>query len=243
MNTKQETAVIEVPTNGNAVAATPAGLLEIAITQGADLDRLEKLMDMQLKWEANEARKAYHLAMSEFKKNAPEIAKDKHVSFKTSKGKMEYDHASLYNVTNTINKALADNGLSSGWKTEQGNGVVRVTCIITHKLGHSEQTFLEAAPDQSGMKNSIQAVSSTISYLERYTILALTGLATKDMDDDGRGSEPEKTITKEQEDKLINMLIEKNIPESQVFDRFGVKQFSELTVSSFNQSIRDLETI
>ena len=39
----------------------PAELLRIAINNGADLDRLEKLMDMQERWEANEARKAYHL--------------------------------------------------------------------------------------------------------------------------------------------------------------------------------------
>jgi hypothetical protein len=78
--------------------ATPGDLLRYAMESGADLDRLEKLMQMQLAWEANEARKAYVAAMVEFKKKPPEIFKDKHVSFDTQKGMTEYDHATLGNV-------------------------------------------------------------------------------------------------------------------------------------------------
>jgi len=40
----------------------------------------------------------------------------------------------------------------------------------------------------SGNKNPIQAIASTVSYLERYTLLAITGLTTKDMDDDGKNA-------------------------------------------------------
>ena len=51
-------------------------------------------------------------------------------------------------------------------------------------MGHSESTVLEAAPDSSGKKNAIQQVASTVTYLQRYTLLAACGLATKDMEDD-----------------------------------------------------------
>ena len=66
-----------------------------------------------------------------------------------------------------------------------------VICTISHWQGHAESTKLSAAPDNSGSKNSIQAIGSTISYLERYTLLALTGLATHDMDDDGNAASVE----------------------------------------------------
>ena len=46
----------------------------------------------------------------------------------------------------------------------------------------------ETSPDDSGGKNPIQSIGSTITYLERYTILALTGLATKEQDDDGKSA-------------------------------------------------------
>jgi hypothetical protein len=189
------------------VERSPAALMMVAIEKGLDLDKVEKAMALQERWEANEARKAYHDAMAEFKANPPEIEKDRHVKFQTSKGLTEYRHASLANVTGKINSALSQHGLSAGWKVAQAERIITVTCTITHRLGHSESTSLSAAPDDSGSKNPIQAVGSAISYLERYTLLALTGLATHDMDDDsaGTGAGPEY-ITEEQV-KQINDLI------------------------------------
>lgn len=177
-----------------ATTTTPADLVRYAMDSGADLDRLERLMEMQMKWEANEARKAYHLSMSQFKKNPPTIIKDKHVSFDTSKGRTEYDHATLGEVCEKVVAALAEHEFSHRWipgRTDKG--VMKVTCVITHKLGYSEETELEAPDDQSGGKNNIQAMSSTVTYLERYSLLAAVGLAAKNQpDDDGRGSSQAK---------------------------------------------------
>lgn len=170
-------------------AITPSGLLQLAVQQGADLDRLERLMNLQERWEANEARKAYVAAMAAFKQNPPKIFKDRHVRFESQKGVTEYDHATLGNVVETVVGALAQHGISHRWSLQQiDGGMIRVTCILTHALGHSEETSLQGSPDQSGGKNNIQAVGSTVSYLERYTLLAACGVATYDIgDDDGRG--------------------------------------------------------
>ena len=170
-----------------AVQEGPYAAVMMAMQKGYTPELIEKMMGLQERFEANEARKAYHMAMSLFKHRPPDIGKDKSVSYTVpGKGTTSYKHASLANVTNKINSALSEHGLSAAWKTEQNNGNVTVTCTITHKQGHSENTSLTAAPDTTGSKNSIQAIGSTISYLERYTILALTGLATHDMDDDGK---------------------------------------------------------
>ena len=149
-----------------------------------DAAGMATLLDAQLKYEANEARKAYAVAMAAFKENPPKIIKDRTVGY----NKVSYSHASLANVTSCINKALSEHGLSASWVTSQVNGSVNVACKITHILGHSEETSLSAAPDTSGSKNAIQAIGSTVTYLQRYTLLALTGLATYDQDDDGKGS-------------------------------------------------------
>jgi hypothetical protein len=42
-------------------------------------------------------------------------------------------------------------------------------------------------PDAGGAKNAIQARASTISYLERYTLKAICGVAEGGEDDDGNG--------------------------------------------------------
>lgn len=161
---------------------TPADMIRLAVEGGADLEKLSKLLDIQERWEANEAKKAYHQAMSCFKANPPQIYKDKSVSF--GAGKTSYKHATLANVCEKINKALSQYGLSASWETAQSESLISVTCRITHEKGHSESTTLKAPADASGSKNAIQAIGSTVSYLERYTILALTGLATEEQDDD-----------------------------------------------------------
>jgi hypothetical protein len=166
-------------------SATPADLVRYAMDTNADLDRLEKLMDMQTQWEEREARKAFVSDMALFKLNPPEIVKDNHVQYKTDKGVTSYWHASIGNVVEKIVAGLAEHGFSHRWIPERcEGGMVKITCVITHRLGHSESTTLEAGLDQSGGKNNIQAMISTKTYLERHTLLAATGLATKDQGDD-----------------------------------------------------------
>lgn len=185
--TQQPRAVAAAPTG----AVAPADLLRYALENGADLDRLEKLMELQQRYEENEARKAYVAAMAEFKLNPPQIVKDKLVQFSGT----SYTHATLGNVTSAIVEGLAKHGFSHRWDTEQQGAQVVVTCILTHRKGHSERTTLSAAKDDSGKKNNIQQVASAITYLQRYTLLAATGLATHDQaDDDGVGAELDTTL-------------------------------------------------
>lgn len=170
-----------------ATPGTPMALLEIAMNQGADLDRLERLMAMQERWEANEARKAFVVALAAFKADPPELHKNKQVKFTTGKGTTEYKHATLDEVALQIGAAMAPHGLSFRWNVEQAPGQVRVTCTLTHILGHSEAVTMVGAADDSGSKNPIQAVGSTVTYLQRYTLLAASGMAVKDQDNDGAG--------------------------------------------------------
>ena len=176
-------------------SATPADLVRIALESNADLDRLERLMRMQQEWEAQQARKAYVAAMSAFKQDPPTIFKAKRVAFDTSKGRTEYMHATIGDVTQPVIEGLAKVGISHRWDVQQPDGgMIQVTCILTHEQGHSESVTMRAGRDESGGKNNIQAVASTITYLERYTLLSITGLATHDLpDDDGRAAEQAPT--------------------------------------------------
>lgn len=178
----------------NQLAATPAQLLQIAVSQGADLDKMERLMAMQERWEANQAAKQYAEAMAAFKAaDGVRIVKDKHVRFQSQKGITEYDHATIGNVVKVITEALAPHGLSHSWTTRQEGNEIHVTCKLRHRGGHFEEVTLSGNPDASGGKNPIQAIGSTVTYLQRYTLLLITGCATSDQpDDDGQtgGGDP-----------------------------------------------------
>jgi hypothetical protein len=180
---------------GTALAqANPyLSLVETMVARGGDLSNLDKMLDLQIKWEANEARKAYVAAMAAFKAEPMEILKRKLVSFTTRDGDTtSYKHAELSDVTDAVVPAMGKHGLSHRWDIQQQGGGITVTCTITHALGHSEAVSMTAAPDASGKKNAIQQVASTTTYLQRYTLLAATGMATKGMDDDGAEYEEEE---------------------------------------------------
>ncbi len=61
------------------VENSPAEMIRMAVAGNADLEKLEKLLSLQERYEANEAKKAYHVAMATFKANPPKIDKDKKV--------------------------------------------------------------------------------------------------------------------------------------------------------------------
>ena len=164
-------------------AITPMEVLHRAIEAGTSVDQLAQLLALQERWEANEARKAFNSAMARFKANPPRISKNKDVKF----GQTEYSHATLDHVTEALTEAMSKVGISHKWSVKQEGAQISVACVLTHDMGHSETTTLSALPDTSGSKNSIQAIGSAVTYLQRYTLLAATGCAATS-DDDGAGT-------------------------------------------------------
>lgn len=152
----------------------------------ANVEAIHRLLDLQLRYDAEAARRAYVDAMSQFKASPPKILKNKQARLERNGTILfSYRHASLDHIVSEVAPALSVHGLSHAWSTSTDAGKARVTCRVTHRLGHAEETTLEAPFDTSGGKNAIQAVGSTVSYLQRYTLLALLGLSPHDVDDDG----------------------------------------------------------
>lgn len=177
----RERAVAPGPIDPNA---TPMQMLAIATSKGYDVATLEKFMALAERYEANEARKAYVEAMTKFKAEPHEILKTKFVDIE---GGAKFFHATLANVVDGVVASLAKYGLSHKWITDQSNPQqIKVTCVITHRDGHSESTEMVGGPDTTGRKNPIQQVASAQTLMQRYTLLSLCGLASKDMDDEAQ---------------------------------------------------------
>lgn len=217
----------------------PADMIRLAVDKGTDLSKLRELLEIQKDWEANEARKAYHKAMSDFKANPPTILKDKSVGYESKSGgqKVGYKHATLANVTQKISAELSKHGLSASWRVSQ-NGVIAVTTRIAHVQGHFEETTVSAPSDKSGSKNDIQAIGSTITYLERYGLLALTGLATFDQDDDAVNAEK---IDHKQLNQLLDMVADKGVDIAKFCNYLKVDQLENLPKTKFEQAFEALK--
>ena len=183
----EENAVLEI--NPTPIAApcaiapnSPAAMMMSAMSQGASLEQIEKMMDLQDRWERKEAEKAYNVSFAAFKDEAVKIVKNRQVTDGPLKGK---SYAELFSVVNAVTPALSKHGLSASWKlTKDEKDWIEVTCVLKHQLGHAECVSMGGPPDIGGAKNAIMARASTISYLERYTLKAICGLAEQGDDDD-----------------------------------------------------------
>lgn len=164
-------------------------LIEAAMAKpDFDMVKLERLLEVKERWDAAEAKKAFAAALTAFKAEPVEIFKRKEVGYKTKEGDfVGYKHAELSDVTDAIGPAMAKHQLSFRWDIHQNSGSITVDCIVMYVMGHSEKVTMTGQPDASGKKNAIQQQASTITYLQRYTLLAATGMSTKGQDDDGAG--------------------------------------------------------
>lgn len=147
-----------------------------------DAEKLKVLLEVKLKWDAEESRRQFETAFQQFKRNAPEILKTKHVQA----GQISYSHAELDKITPILAEALLAVGITHQWRTNEVNGRLTVTCVLKG-FGHTEEAATIAGPpDTSGGKGNVQAIGSTLTYLQRYSLLSACGLAAKGMDDDGK---------------------------------------------------------
>jgi len=182
------------------VDSNPSQLIALAIQKDLDIDKLERLMVMKERWDAQQAQKAFYVALSKFQKLVPTLIKDKHVHYVTKSGAViDYDHTSLGKIQPQIQDAAAECGLSHRWEFNDGPDLMEVTCILTHIEGHSERSSQSTPVDTSGNKSTIHGRQSSRTYLERSTVIGVYGLMSADKDDDGRQGQtgapgPEETM-------------------------------------------------
>jgi len=244
-NTLEVVPVEVVPGTGFvAQGSNPSDLLAVAVSQGADMEKLEKLMGLQERWEKNEARKAYARAMAAFKANPPEILKTNHVSYQNSKNQIvEWDHAVLGEIADAIIKAMSPCGLYHRWDMEQPEkDIVKTTCIITHELGHSESTSMQGPPDTSGGKDTLKAVASTNTLLQRLTLLALTGLAAKGLDNEGGNMDPVEYITEGEKANLEALRTEVKANGKKLLEWLRVEKIEDLPRKKYEMAVKHLES-
>lgn len=184
--------VVVMPPHGVQPQVSADSLLQFAMAKGADLDYIQRLIDMRNQWREEQRREAYFAALAAFAAEDVVIMKDQHVEFKTRDGDTtSYDHADLDDVNSAIKPKLAKHGLSIKWSERVEGKTVWCTATVRHALGYQESSEPLPGPfDNSGKKNPIQEMASTITYLRRYTAMGILGLSAKGHDNDGRGATP-----------------------------------------------------
>ena len=184
MTEPTETTLAERRPQDHAMAPvqelSPMGMISSIVQQGADPEALERVTAWAERMQANEARRAFAQAMTNFKAICPTVNRDRKGHTNT--------YATLVGIDETIRPALTQCQLSPSWRVlKNDKDWIEVECRVTHVMGHYEATSFGGPPDIGPGRNVLQARASTVSYLERYTLKALLGIVDKDMPDNDGG--------------------------------------------------------
>lgn len=231
------------PAEGRTIALSPMELLSAAVERGASVETIERLAALAERMDQARARRAFDEAISAAKAEIPAIRKNRAVDFTTLKGRTNYVYEDMAEIAATVDPILSKHGLSYRYRTTVDQGLITVTCVLSHRDGHSEENSLSAGRDESGNKNNIQAVGSTQTYLQRYTLKAALGLAAA-KDDDGRASaatnDPAR-ISEAQWEELRRKLEEAGIGADEFCGVGDIEALPELRADKFAEAIRWIE--
>jgi hypothetical protein len=187
VNATTEIARAEPQTDDTAILSV---ISRAAADPNVDIDKLERLLQVQERVLERNARASYYSALAEMQPDLPVI--EEHGGIKDRNGKVQSTYALWEDVNEAIRPILAEHGFSLSFKVRRTEGEIVTTGILAHRDGHREETELSLPTDASGSKNAVQAVGSSTSYGKRYTAYALLNITTKGEDDDGQtGGAPE----------------------------------------------------
>ena len=217
--------------NNNAMISV---IEKVAFSPDADVEKLEKMLEMQERYEAKEARKSFFKSLSMFQTNMPPVIK--------SKAGHNYQYAPLCDITAIANPVLNQYGLAYRFEQAQDDSGITVTCIISNFDGHEEKTSMTAPLDTSGSKNVVQAAGSTVQYLMRYTFIGALGITTADHDSDGRvANQTTELINDDQVNELDQLLESHSANRDKFLEFFGIAKVSDLYVNNYTKAKRMLK--
>lgn len=199
MSTDTELELVEIDAHPTALSTipenSPASMMLAAMARGASLEQVEKMMDLQERWEKREAEKAFRDSFATFRGMNVIIPKTKYVD----RGRAGSFHQAEYDeVCRRLSPALSSHGFSfrhdqkfgsRKWTTDGAENDIAwvfVTCFLEHKAGHAESLTLEGPPGDLSANTATQNMQATASYLKRQSLLSITGTATGAEDDESR---------------------------------------------------------
>lgn len=234
-------AVAKLEPQGLSAPATPMEMLANAIDKGMAIETIDKLVALAERWDKTNARKAFDEAIAAAKAAIPPILKNREVDFTSQKGRTHYRHEDMAEIARTVDPILGRHGLSYRYRvTSNVNEPISVTCILSHRQGHYEETTLHGGRDETGNKNSLQGIGSTITYLQRYTLKAALGLSVS-ADDDGKVGGNGATVSSEQIDALRSLIVEVAADIPKFCKYMKVERIEDIPAGRYPDAIKALE--
>ena len=166
----------------------------VVLNPDADMDKLEKMLDMQERILKRNGEQAFASDFAAMQSELPRIARNGCIEIKDrNSGRVTQStpFAKLEDINDGVRPVLQRYGFGVTFSIDQTQAGITVTARLLHRLGHSERTSLTLPIDSSGSKNVVQGNGSTISYGKRYTLSAILNISTGD-DIDGHAPQQQE---------------------------------------------------
>lgn len=215
---------------------TPMQMAYALIQAGADLGSVKEMLAMSKELAADQARRAFEEAVADAKAEIQPVSRN-------AKGHNEKRYADFAAYAKAVDPIITKHGLSYRFRTKQTEKAITVTCILAHKAGHFEENDLSGPADTTGNKNAVQAIGSTLTYLQRYSLIQALGLAAA-TDDDGKaaGGEDQSLITEEQVMQLRDLIAAKGANEAKFLAFIKVASLGQIYASAFDKAVGVLQS-
>jgi hypothetical protein len=230
-----------------ATVSEDAAILQViaraARDPNIDIDKMERLLQMQERIVERQAKTAYADALSRLQPTLPIIGE--RGAIKNNSGAVQSKYALWEDIVGIVTPLLAAQGFSLSFRTGNKDGKIQVTGVLTHREGHSEETTLDLPADTSGSKNAVQAVASSVSYGKRYTAGALLNLRTGELDDDGKtaGEKDYPRITEQQEADLKALITEHGGDMSKLLRYLKVSSLAEIHANNYEWTVAEVRRL
>jgi hypothetical protein len=213
--------------SADAGPMTPMQMAYHLIQNGADLGAVKEMLAMSKELAADAARRAFEEAVAAAKAEIQPVTRN-------AKGHNDKRYADFAAYAKAVDPIISKHGLSYRFRTTQTEKI-SVTCILAHKAGHFEENTLSGPADSSGSKNAIQAIGSTLTYLQRYSLIQALGLAASN-DDDGKAAGDGGPISPDQVKKMLTLIEESGAEIDLCCEKWGVGSVPELPASRFDEA-------
>ena len=185
---------------------TAANMLAVIARAAADpkVDavKMRQLLDMQKEIRAEEARISFTEAFIEMSAELPVINAKGRIEIEGKSGKKgQSTPFATFNEINKVTKPILHRYGFALWCEPDfaPDGRIIVHGHLDHRGGHGKTCSISMPLENSGSKNNVQGIGSSLSYGKRYCAVALLNLvseAQEDKDDDGqaagkKGAKPE----------------------------------------------------
>lgn len=175
---------------GKAVEQREPTLLTViermAMNPNVDMDKLERMLDMQERVLNRNAEQAYAIAMSQAQGAMSPIAAD------ATNPQTKSKYASYAALDRALRPIYTVNGFGLSFDTEESAIAdhIRVICYVSHSAGHTTKRGVTMPADGKGAKGGdvmtkTHAAGAAMSYGMRYLLKLIFNVAVGEDDNDG----------------------------------------------------------